>query len=105
MNANGALQTRLTRNAADDYDPAWSPGGTKMAFVSNRDGNEEIYPIKPGRLLSSETPRRKICRPNTTETERAGILRGPALRRSPGAGLLKYVLQYYGKRRCTSGRR
>jgi Tol biopolymer transport system component len=59
MNANGALQTRLTRNAADDYDPAWSPGGTKMAFVSNRDGNEEIYPINPD---GSSRPKRLVAR-------------------------------------------
>ena len=26
-----------------NYLPAWSPDGTKMAFVSNRDGNPEIY--------------------------------------------------------------
>jgi hypothetical protein len=59
MNANGALQTRLTRNAADDYDPAWSPGGTKMAFVSNRDGNEEIYTINPD---GSSRPKRLVAR-------------------------------------------
>lgn len=32
----------LTRNAAA-YDPVISPDGTKIAFVSNRDGNDEIY--------------------------------------------------------------
>ena len=29
MNRNGTEQTRLTRNQADDLDPAWSPGGGK----------------------------------------------------------------------------
>jgi len=33
MNANGV--TRLTNNAANDRQPAWSPDGRKLAFVSN----------------------------------------------------------------------
>jgi TolB protein len=28
-----------------NYLPAWSPDGTKMAFTSNRDGNPEIYVV------------------------------------------------------------
>ena len=34
---------RLTINAADDESPALSPDGSKVAFVSYRDGNAEIY--------------------------------------------------------------
>jgi Tol biopolymer transport system component len=30
--------TRFTFNSASDNDPVWSPDGTKIAFVSNRDG-------------------------------------------------------------------
>ncbi len=32
MNADGTAQTNLTNNAAADYNPAWSPDGTKIAF-------------------------------------------------------------------------
>jgi Tol biopolymer transport system component len=43
MNADGSNQTRLTFNAFDDTDPAWSPNGQKIAFASDRAGNLEIY--------------------------------------------------------------
>jgi hypothetical protein len=34
---------RLTNDPADDFDPTWSPDGTRIAFRSQRDGNDEIY--------------------------------------------------------------
>jgi Tol biopolymer transport system component len=43
MKADGSGVTRLTKNAANDEQPAWSPDGKKIAFVSNRAGNGEIY--------------------------------------------------------------
>ena len=33
----------LTDSIANDYSPAWSPDGLKIAFVSERDNNREIY--------------------------------------------------------------
>jgi len=35
--------TRLTKNDVFDSSPNWSVDGKKLAFVSSRDGNDEIY--------------------------------------------------------------
>ena len=39
----GENALRLTDDAATDANPVWSPDGTRLAFVSVRDGNQEIY--------------------------------------------------------------
>jgi Tol biopolymer transport system component len=43
MNADGTDRVLLTDHPAEDFDPAWSPDGTMIAFRSHRDGHEEIY--------------------------------------------------------------
>lgn len=43
--------TRVTDNAASDWNPTWAPGGDLTAFVSNRDAKSstgyDIYSIQP----------------------------------------------------------
>jgi Tol biopolymer transport system component len=43
MDADGSDPIRLTDNPAIDRDAAFSPGGGRIAFVSERDGNSEVY--------------------------------------------------------------
>lgn len=43
MNADGSGVVRLTNDPATDFEPAWSPDGTKIAFVGYRAGRPDIY--------------------------------------------------------------
>lgn len=44
MDADGSNQTRLTFTAVySERGPTWSPGGARIAFKTNRDGNDEVY--------------------------------------------------------------
>jgi Tol biopolymer transport system component len=40
---NGSAEINLTNNPAYDQTPIWSPDGRRFAFVSDRDGDLEIY--------------------------------------------------------------
>jgi Tol biopolymer transport system component len=43
MRADGSAQRRLTRSRANDFAPAGSPDGGRIAFTSDRDGRFEVY--------------------------------------------------------------
>jgi Tol biopolymer transport system component len=47
MQADGSGQRRLTNHPGRDASPAWSPDGHRIAFASERDGNREIYLVRP----------------------------------------------------------
>jgi len=41
--AASASPRRLTNNTTGEWQAAWSPDGTQIAFASERDGNDDIY--------------------------------------------------------------
>jgi serine/threonine protein kinase/Tol biopolymer transport system component len=45
INADGTGRTALLASAHGDFDPAWSPDGSQIAFTSLRDGYQQIYTI------------------------------------------------------------
>ncbi len=46
VNPDGTGLLRITRNTADDQAPEWSSDGTKLFFISNRDGRFAIYEVE-----------------------------------------------------------
>ncbi len=56
MRADGSDARRLTNNAAFDAGPTFSPDGRRIAFVSHRDGNYEIYLMNAEGPISSASP-------------------------------------------------
>jgi TolB protein len=46
MNADGTKIDKLTTNPAADEDPAFSPDGKKIAFMSDRSGDSDFYKMK-----------------------------------------------------------
>ena len=63
MDADGGNRENLTNHPVDDMDPDWSPDGTKIAFVSDRnDGEYQIYVMDTdgtNQIRLTDGPRRK----------------------------------------------
>ena len=47
MDTNGQNKTNLTEHPADDSQPAWSPTGEHILFVSDREGRHDLYLMEP----------------------------------------------------------
>jgi Tol biopolymer transport system component len=43
VSSTGGVPTPLTATPADERDPSWSPNGRQLAFLSDADGDEEIW--------------------------------------------------------------
>jgi TolB protein len=54
IGADGGGLVRLTGNGGRAEDPVWSPDGQRIAFVSDRDGNDEIYVMDVGAILGDD---------------------------------------------------
>jgi TolB protein len=43
MNADGTQPKRLTHNPGEDYDPLWSPDGSKILYTSNQEHGHDVF--------------------------------------------------------------
>ena len=67
VRGDGSAAARLTNSPGPDRMPVWSPDGSKIAFLSERDGNSEIYVMNADG--SGQTP--LLTRPATNEWDPA----------------------------------
>jgi TolB protein len=66
VNPDGTGLVRLTDNQFNDASPAWSPDGTRIAFVSERNGHLNIYMIDTdgtNEVRLTKNPPNPLCLP------------------------------------------
>ena len=64
MQADGRAQQRVTCSRGQNLWPRWSPDGQRLVFISNRDGNWEIYTAAP-----DGSDERRLTRNLTVDTQ------------------------------------
>ena len=55
MNADGTGQTNLTNARGNDFEPAWSPNGHKIAFLKDIGGRFDVF-----KMYTDGTGRRNL---------------------------------------------
>ena len=79
MAADGTDQRQLTTSAGLDEGPAWSPGGSRIAFTSARAGSSDIWT-----MAADGTDQQRLTALPGTRSRRTGS-RCPACRRALGS--------------------
>jgi len=51
---------RIIRDTANDMHPCWSPDGTRLAFTSDRTGNDEVWVVTLVPLATARRPSRRV---------------------------------------------
>ncbi|HZZ76889.1 MAG TPA: S41 family peptidase [Gemmataceae bacterium] len=80
MTRNGGKAKRLTDHPAFDHGLAWAPDGKSLLFLSDRDGNEDVYMLTsddPNHPVFVDAHRYKVTRLTNTPQAEIGLSFSP----------------------------